>query len=76
MREQIMKILKGIRSDVDFENETALIDNGVLDSFDIISIVGEFNDAFDVEINVDDLLPENFNNVAAMVELISKLQEE
>ena len=39
MREQIMKILKGIRSDVDFENETALIDNGVLDSFDIISVV-------------------------------------
>ena len=76
MREQIMKILKGIRSDVDFENETALIDNGVLDSFDIISIVGELNDAFDVEINVDDLLPENFNNVTAMVELIGKLQEE
>ena len=76
MREQIMKILKGVRSDVDFENETALIDNGVLDSFDIISIVGEFNDAFDVEINADDLLPENFNSVAAMVELISKLQEE
>ena len=76
MREQIMKILKGIRSDVDFENETALIDNGVLDSFDIISIVGELNDAFDVEINVDDLLPENFNSVAAMVELIGKLQEE
>ena len=76
MREQIMKILKGIRSDVDFENETALIDNGVLDSFDIISIVGELNDAFDVEINVDDLLPENFNNVEAMVELIGKLQEE
>ena len=76
MREQIMKILKGVRSDVDFENETALIDNGVLDSFDIISIVGELNDAFDVEINADDLLPENFNSVAAMVELISKLQEE
>lgn len=76
MREQIMKILKGVRSDVDFENETALIDNGVLDSFDIISIVGEFNDAFGVEINADDLLPENFNNVAAMVELIGKLQEE
>ncbi len=76
MREQILKILKEIRSDVDFENETALIDNGVLDSFDIISIVGELNDAFDVEINVDDLLPENFNNVAAMVELIGKLQEE
>ncbi len=74
MREQIMKILKDIRSDVDFEKEQLLIDNGVLDSFDIISIVGEFNDAFGVEINVDDLLPENFNNIGAMVELITKLQ--
>lgn len=74
MREQIMKILKDIRSDVDFEKEQFLIDNGVLDSFDIISIVGEFNDAFGVEINVDDLLPENFNNIGAMVELITKLQ--
>ncbi len=76
MREQIMKILKDIRSDVDFEKEQLLIDNGVLDSFDIISIVSEFNDAFGVEINVDDLLPENFNNIGAMVELITKLQNE
>jgi len=74
--EKMMEILKGVRSDVDFENETALIDDGILDSFDIISIVSEFNEAFDIEINVDELEPYNFNTVSAMYELIEKLQNE
>ena len=60
---------------VDFENETALIDDGLLESLDIVAIVGEFNEEFDVEISVEDLLPENFNSVDAMVELITKAQE-
>ena len=74
--EQILKILRDIRPDVDFVNEKKLIDDGILDSFDIISIVGEFNDAFDIEIDVDDLEPYNFNTVEAMEELIQKLQDE
>jgi len=74
--ERILEILKEIRPDVDFENETRLIDDDILDSFDIISIVGEFNDAFEIEINVEDLEPENFNTVEAMRELIERLQEE
>ena len=73
--EQILNILKGIRADVDFVNEKKLIDDGILDSFDIISIVSEFNDAFDIEIDVDELEPYNFNSAAAMKELITKLQE-
>lgn len=75
MREQILSILKGVRKDVDFENEKLLIDDQILDSFDIISIVGEFNDEFNIEIDVDDLEPENFNTVDAMEELIKKLSE-
>ena len=74
--EKILEILKEIRPDVDFENETKLIDDEILDSFDIISIVGEFNDAFDISIDVYDLEPDNFNTVAAMQELIEKLQNE
>lgn len=74
--EQIMEILKGIRPDVDFANEKKLIDDGILDSFDIITIVSEFNDAFDIEIDVDELEPFNFNTVEAMQELIQRLQEE
>ena len=74
--EELMTILSEIRPDVDFETETKLIDNGILDSFDIISIVGEVNTEFDVEINVEYLLPENFNSAAAIYELICKLQDE
>ena len=74
--EKLYKILEGVRADVDFRNGTAkLIDDGVLDSFDIIAIIGEINEAFGVEISVEELLPENFNTPAAMMELIQKLQE-
>lgn len=72
--EQLQQILEEIRPDIDFSTEKKLIDNGVLDSFDIISIVGELNNAFDIEINVEDLLPENFNSIEAMQELITKLK--
>ena len=75
MKERVMEILKDIRSDVDFEHCTALIDDDILESLDIVSIVSEFNDEFDVEISVEDLLPENFNSVDAMVELIRSAQE-
>ena len=76
MIDSILEILEGIRPDVDFVNEKKLIDDGILDSFDIISIVGEFNEAFDVEIEVEDLEPYNFNTIEAMQELIIKLQDE
>ena len=75
MREKILEILSGLRSDIDFENSTKLIDDGLLESLDIVSIVGEFNDEFDIEISVEDLLPENINSVDAMGELITRAQE-
>ncbi|MBE6018637.1 MAG: acyl carrier protein [Lachnospiraceae bacterium] len=75
MREEVMAILTEIRKDVDFENETNLIDDSILASLDIVAIVGEFNETFDVEISVDDLIPENFNSVDAMIALIESAQE-
>lgn len=75
MKEQVLEILTEIRGDIDFENATRLIDDNILASLDIVAIVGEFNDAFDVEISVEDLVPENFNSVDAMVELITRAQE-
>ncbi len=74
--DELKHILEEIRPDIDFEKETSLIDDGVLDSFDIISIVGELNMTYDIEINVEDLLPENFNSMEAIYELVCKLQEE
>lgn len=74
MREKVIKILEDVRADIDFNNlDKKLMDDEMLDSFDIISIVGEFNEAFGVDISVDDLLPENFNTPEAMVKLIVKL---
>ena len=75
MRE-LLSILNGIHPEIDFEKETKLIDDGLLDSFDIISIVGELNEHFDIEINVEDLEPNNFNTVQAMMDLITRLQNE
>ena len=74
--DEVMEILEEARPDVDFTKETRLIDDEILDSFDIISIVGELNDAFDIEINVNDLLPENFNSAEAIFELVEKLSQE
>ena len=74
MREQLLALLEDVRPDVDFENEKLLIDGGILDSFDIISIVQEMNETFDVSIDVEELEPYNFNTVEAMMELIEKLQ--
>lgn len=76
MMNELMEILEELRPDVDFENEKGLIANGVLDSFDIVSLVGELNDAFDIEIKPNHLVPENFNSAEAMLALIEQLQDE
>lgn len=72
--EELLRIMSEIRPDVDFASATKLIDDDILDSFDIISMVSEINDSFGIEINVNDLLPENFNSAEALFALIQKLQ--
>ena len=74
MRKQIMEIVTEICPGVDFENEKALIDDGLIDSLDIVAVVTELMEAFDVELGVDDLTPENFNSVEAIEELIESKQ--
>ena len=72
--EELLEILKEIRPDVDFENETELIDDGILDSFDVVSIISEIDDAFGVQIRINELDPENFNSAEAIWSLIQKLK--
>lgn len=74
--EDLIRIMSEVRPDIDFRTATTLIDDDMLDSLNIISIVTEANDFFGIEINVNDLLPENFNSAAALYELITKLQNE
>ena len=72
MKEKLIDLLSDTCPGIDFENETALIDDGLLESLDIVAIVTEIMDAFAVVITVDDLLPENFNSVDAMLALIEQ----
>lgn len=74
--EKLMEILKELRPEVDFENNDKLIDGGVLDSFDLVALIGELNEAFEVEIEFDDIDAENFNSAKAIMELVKRLQEE
>ena len=68
--EKLMQILTEACPGVEFDGQTALIDDGILGSLDIVTIVSEIMEEFDVEITVDDLLPENFNSVQAIMALI------
>lgn len=70
MKEELLQILTEVVPGVDFEAETALVDDEILESLDIVTIVSEIKDVFDVEITVDDLVPENFNSVEAILALI------
>lgn len=74
--EELLKVLLEVRPDVDFKNEKKLIDEEVLDSFDIIAVVNGLNEAFEIEIDIDDLEPDNFNTIEAMYELVCRLQNE
>ena len=76
MKEDLREILMEIRPDVDFDNETQLIDGGILESMDIVAIVGEIKEAFDVTIGIEQLIPENFNSEGAILALIERLQDE
>lgn len=75
MMNELLEILKEVNEDVDFENCDTLIDDGILDSFDIVSIVGELNDAFDIEITPADIIPDNFNSAQAMWDMVQRLQD-
>lgn len=72
--EKLLQILKTIRPDVDFKNEKALIDDGILDSFDVVSIISELDDEFNVQIKINELDPDNFNSIESIWNLIQKLQ--
>ena len=74
--DKLMQILEDLRPDVDFASETALIDNGILESFDIVSLVGALDDAFDIEIKPNHLIPANFNSAKAILALVESLQDE
>ena len=71
----LMNILNNLDDSIDWEQETALIDDRLLDSFGVISLISELEDTFSIEIEAADIIPENFNTVKAIQKMIQRLQE-
>lgn len=73
---EIIEILSDLHPDIDFETTKNLVDNKILDSFDIVSLIAEINDNFDIAISAEEITPENFNSAEAIWALVERLMEE
>lgn len=71
---EVLEVLKNLKEDVDFESSTDFIEEGLLDSFDLVNLVTELEDAFDIEIRGVDIIPENFVSLESITELVEKYQ--
>ena len=74
--DELLEILQELHSDVDCEDCDTLIDDKILDSFDIVTLISEINSEFDVAIPAEEIIPENFNSAKALWSLIERLEDE
>lgn len=72
MKEKIVEIIKNMKQDQEFEVDTDLVEEGILDSFDIANLIIELEQEFEIEISGLDIIPENFSTVESMIRLIEK----
>lgn len=73
--EKLMNILMEIDDSIDYENEKALIDGRLLDSFGVITLVSELEDAYDIDIEASEMTPDNFNSAESIYKMVVRLQE-
>lgn len=73
--DKLLQILCGIDDEIDFEHETALVDNGLLDSLQLLKIIAALNSAFSIRINAGEIEPVNFNSAGAMMALVESCME-
>ena len=76
MMDEFKELLSDVREDVDFEKEEALVDDGILNSFDILQIISAIGETFDLSVPASEIVPGNFNSAKAMQRMIERLQEE
>lgn len=74
--DELLEILNEMHPDVDFTTQERLIDDMILDSLDIVSLISEISEVFDVTITAKDIVPANFNSAEALYELIQRLEAE
>lgn len=73
--DKLIGILNSLRPGVDFTSQTRIVDDGILDSMTIARLIGLLEDEYDIEFEVTDLVPENFNSVDAMMKMIERLED-
>lgn len=76
IREIVLGILQELHEDIDFEAEEKMVDDKVLDSFDLVTLVTELSEEFDVDITAKDFVAENFNSVDTLSAMIARLMDE
>lgn len=73
---EILEILEGLHPEVDFEKCTTLIDDKIIDSFDIVTLISDISEEFDISIPVEDIIPENFNSAKSIYALVERILED
>ncbi len=73
--EKLEKILKDIKPGVDFKNETDLIANGILTSFDLVTLFGILSNEFNINLGITDFIPENFKSIDTIYKMIESKKE-
>ena len=71
---ELLGILQDIHPEIDYENEKNLIDNGIFDSFDIVTLISEIVTNFDIKVPANEITPDNFNSLEAIMALLEKLE--
>ena len=74
--QQLLILLRDLHPVINFTAEEGLIDRKILTSFDVVSIVAELSETYDVELRAVDIVPENFNSAWALFALIERIENE
>lgn len=74
--EDLLKLLAELKPEIDFETEKELIDEGLLESFDVITLIAEIEDQFGIEIPAEEIVPENFNSAEGIWDLMERIKGE
>ena len=75
MREKILEALRNVADDADFEASEDLLEDGLIDSFQMVKLVSELEDAFSIDINGSDIIPDNFLNLKTIEEMVKRYTE-
>lgn len=73
--DSVIAMLSDINDEVDFKTENKLVDDRILDSFDILAVISAIDDEFDVSVPAKDIIPENFNSAQDIYEMILRLAD-